>query len=126
MNKAYLSVPVMAAVSYLSARGIWLASGGGTVLQVLPFAFAGCIGYLFSHYMVTGKFVDRDPGGDGLGWPDGLMRYVTAAGILLMVSAFPVGITGVGAESFRLLLASQFMFMYGYMIGHYGVTELLL
>jgi hypothetical protein len=132
-----LTVMTIIAVSLL----IWLAAAGRSVLVVLPFSVCAWGGYLLSHYIVEGSFIDegnpttRD---EATETNDGLMENfrafltavsssltrlaLTVVGVASMLLTFPTGIVAVGSGNLWLMFGSAALFIGGYIVGHQGVT----
>lgn len=120
---------------------IWLAAAGRSVLVVFPFSVCAWGGYLLSHYIVEGSFIDEGnptTRGEATDTDNGLSDNfrtfltevcssatrltLTIVGIASMLLTFPTGIVAVGSKSIWLMIVSSTLFVGGYIVGHQGVT----
>lgn len=120
---------------------IWLAAAGRSVLVVFPFSACAWGGYLLSHYVVEGTFVDEgiaasedqavDPANGRADSLRGSLAEVRASptrtalavvGVGSMLLTFPTGIVAVGSGNLGLMIVSSTLFVGGYVVGHQGVT----
>lgn len=120
---------------------IWLAAAGRSVLVVFPFSACAWGGYLLSHYVVEGTFVDEggpDEGDGGHGSTEGILdslrgtlgdvrssstrMTLATVGVGGMLLTFPTGILAVGNGNLPLMLVSATLFVGGYVVGHQGLT----
>ncbi len=120
---------------------IWLAAAGRSVSVVFPFSAAAWAGYLLSHHIVEGTFVDEggvEAGDGGDRAPEGVTESLrdtlgelrssparaglTTLGVGGMLLTFPAGILAVGNGDLLLMFVSATLFVGGYVVGHQGVT----
>lgn len=103
---------------------IWLAANGASVSAVLPFCLVTWSCYLGAHYLVDGEIVDRSVSDSSMTLPTSRkLQLLAITGIASMFMAFPAGIIAVSQQSLPLLLVAMILFVGGYNVGHYGITE---
>jgi hypothetical protein len=91
------------------------------VIRVLVAATLGWSGYLFAHYMATGKFIHQQQ--DQRILPNDLRSIVGGIyGILMITAGIAIWAVSFRQQAFITMILGLFLALLGYLIAHYKFT----
>lgn len=115
------------AISVLMGLSVLRASNGASVAAVFPTGGATWGSYLLTHYLATGRIVDEGSDSREFSVPAaGLDRLGFLAGTVMMVTAVPIGIYGMHADSVLFTAGATLVFLLGYYTTHYAGSRTIL
>lgn len=124
-TKKFLSFTILWTLTSLLLALASLTALKGSVEIMFLTTFALWWGYLFSHYVATGEFIDGKPTGekDLKMMPKDQTEIIgSLVGVIVFIMGMVIGLQGLSARNLPLTFFAALTFLWGYVIMHYAAT----